>query len=85
MKATKITIHYDSGLIVGANGDAAAQVMSWWNGCEQIAMNHGAQYNGPKLKSIETINQDEVVEGGREKHGLIVYDGLKNYVKTQGF
>lgn len=87
MKATKITIHYDDGTVVGANGAHADEVMSWWISCEQMAMIHGCQFKGTPLKRIETITQEEgVIEGGREaKNGLIVYDGLKNYVKSRGY
>jgi hypothetical protein len=63
MKATSITIKYDTGQLDVADGDRAAQIMAWWASCEMFARQHGATYIGPRLKHIGCITQDEAVPG----------------------
>lgn len=52
-KVTRITIEREDGSVVGAEGEAAERVMSWWDGCETMAFVHGMQYDGPTLKPID--------------------------------
>lgn len=86
MKATSITIKYDDGSIEYANGDDATKIMDWYHAVEQLAMVHGAVYQGPKLRHITTIDviEDAPEGGGLARNNLMVFDGLKDCVKTQG-
>ena len=79
MRATKITVHYDDGSMDIANGDAAAQIMTWWNAAEQMYCMHGARYTGPTLNHVTFI--DVAPEDAHLSHGMIVYDGKTDEAK----
>lgn len=48
-KAVYIRVEYEDGSADFAEGEAAAQIKKWWDGCEVMSCIHGAKYNGPKL------------------------------------
>jgi hypothetical protein len=52
MRAVKIVITYDNDSVDLATGDAATQIMDWYNSCQTMMFVHGGEYRGPKFTTL---------------------------------
>jgi hypothetical protein len=57
-KAILFRVEWDDGTIWTAEGDTAAAIMKWYQGCESMNAIHGASYKGPQV-TISVATQKE--------------------------
>jgi len=48
----RIEIEYEDGSLEQATGDAAFQILNYWNSCEALAATHGGCYAGPRFEVL---------------------------------
>lgn len=61
-KTVRIEIAYSDGSRDVAEGDAADQIMRWFNSCQMMNHIHGAVYNGPQMTHVPAALATESAE-----------------------